>query len=465
MTKIKGLPVFKAVLDEKGMVRVSLVTSPAVNKDFIAYEEQQAPITYAVEDEDKRLVYGVVMRANYPIYREMDGKSFFITHSPELIREMAEKYFINGYQNNVDTQHNGVDEEGCNLIQFFIKDTDKGVNPVGFEEVENGSLFGEWHITNDEVWEKVKSGEFKGFSIEVYEGLEEAEGVVSEEKVDAEVLEWLSRCKKKKQLSKDDMAIMEKIKAALVAGVAETEEAAEKFGSVSTDNGILHWEGDEDLKIEDAVSIVGENDEKSAAPDGEYKTEDGHVIVVEGGQVKAINNPEKEGAEEKEEEGAEGEQKMSRIDHLKAVYGSSFNERIEAIYKALKSLGIDCYIYDAGDDFAIVEIWDGANYAYYRYQLSFDENDTVTIGTRVEVKRAFVPVESNSNSGEDFTSAIAEAIKPLNEEISSLKEAVKSFGKQSMAKDTHIEYKKAVESKKGFEAEMGLEYAMKATRR
>lgn len=404
MTKIKGLPVFRAVLDEKGMVRVSLVTSPAVNKDFIAYEEQQAPITYAVEDEDKRLVYGVVMRANYPIYREMDGRSFFITHSPELIREMAEKYFINGYQNNVDTQHNGVDEEGCNLVQFFIKDTDKGVNPVGFEEVENGSLFGEWHITNDEVWEKVKSGEFKGFSIEVYEGIEEAEGVVSEEKVDAEVLEWLSRCKKKKQLSKDDMAIMEKIKAALVAGVAETEEAAEKFGSVSTDNGILHWEGDEDLKIEDMVSVVGENDEKSAAPDGEYKTEDGHIIVVEGGQVKAINAPEEKVEEEVKEESAEGEQMA---------------------------------------------------------EAPAPEGEAAPEGE--------MPKEEEKPN---LDALIAEALKPYDERMAAYEERLaaletklESFGKQSMAKDTHTEYKKAVESKKGFEAEMGLEYAMKATRR
>ena len=38
--------------------------------------------------------------------------------------------------------------------------------PMGFEEVADGSWFVSYLIDNEDVWSKVKSGEFKGFSVE-----------------------------------------------------------------------------------------------------------------------------------------------------------------------------------------------------------------------------------------------------------------------------------------------------------
>ena len=56
----------------------------------------------------------------------------------------------------------------------LIKDVDKGINPVGFDDIENGSLFGKYRVLNDEVWADVKAGKFKGFSIEGYFGVIES---------------------------------------------------------------------------------------------------------------------------------------------------------------------------------------------------------------------------------------------------------------------------------------------------
>lgn len=73
-----------------------------------------------------------------------------------------------------------------------------------------------------------------------------------------------------------------------------------KLSEVETDKGKLIWDGEEDLKEGDEVFVMGENDEPVAAPDGEYKTEDNKVIVVEGGIVASISDPEAEVAEESE---------------------------------------------------------------------------------------------------------------------------------------------------------------------
>ena len=36
----------------------------------------------------------------------------------------------------------------------------------GFEDVKDGSWFGSFKVENDDIWAKVKSGEFQGFSVE-----------------------------------------------------------------------------------------------------------------------------------------------------------------------------------------------------------------------------------------------------------------------------------------------------------
>ena len=70
-----------------------------------------------------------------------------------------------GFQNNVDTNHDENYVDGVNLVQMFIKDSENGISPKGFEDYEDGSLFAEFHIENDEIWEQIKNGTYKGFSL------------------------------------------------------------------------------------------------------------------------------------------------------------------------------------------------------------------------------------------------------------------------------------------------------------
>lgn len=164
----KNLPVYEAKVDMNddsvGMFVISLVDYPAIEKDFLAFS-QKKNLTYKVVDDEQQKVYGVVMCADKPIYRNDDGFEYYITYSKETIALMAEKYFKNGLQNNVDTNHNFQLEDGITLTQMFIKNEDKGINPTGFEDVKDGSLFAEFHIENQEVWQDIKDGKYKGFSL------------------------------------------------------------------------------------------------------------------------------------------------------------------------------------------------------------------------------------------------------------------------------------------------------------
>lgn len=282
-------PIYEALVtsEDAGMLRISLVDIPAVESNFLAFaKEDGEPVRlYFVRDEERRIVRGVVMRADYPILRRNGDYEYYIVFRADTIRVMAEKYLAESRQNNVDEMHNHEDVDEVQMVQYFIKDTAAGIAPAGFEDIADGSLFAEFHVLNDEVWAKVKDGTYRGFS------LEGAFELVPEEM---------------KAIPKTDknMSKIKRFKAALARLLAE-------FGNVSTDKGILAWDGDEDLKEGDAVYIEDQEGNRETAPDGDYVTSDAKTIVVADGKVAEIRDPEAEVAPE--EPAQEPEQKFGRI--------------------------------------------------------------------------------------------------------------------------------------------------------
>ena len=287
-------PIYEALVtsEDAGMLRISLVDLPAVESNFLAFaKEDGEPVRlYFVRDEERRIVRGVVMRADYPILRRNGDYEYYIVFRADTIRVMAEKYLAESRQNNVDEMHNHAEVDDVQMVQYFIKDTAAGIAPAGFEDIADGSLFAEFHVLNDEVWAKVKDGTYRGFS------LEGAFELVPEEM---------------KAIPKTDknMSKIKRFKAALARLLAE-------FGNVSTDKGVLAWDGDEDLKEGDAVYIEDQEGNRTDAPDGDYVTTDAKTIVVSDGKVSEIRDPEAEVAPEEpaqEEAEKEPEQTFGRI--------------------------------------------------------------------------------------------------------------------------------------------------------
>ena len=419
ITTINGIPVYRATLcsENCGMKKISLVDAPAVLTDFQAFADAEQPMRYAVQDEDRRLVYGVIMRANFPIYRySKQTGEYYILYDADTIREMAEKYLSEGRQDNVNLQHEeGTDVEGVNLVQWFIKDTARGIAPAGFEEIEDGSLFGEFHITNDEVWAGVKDGTYKGFSLEGIFGREEVDAVVSTEKLST-----------KHNLL---MTIMERVRGAIAAALetefseeikAEAAAAPEQqqeqtYGSVATDKGVMRWDGDEALAVGNAVKMVAEDGSESAPADGVYTTES-HEVEIAGGVVKEIRDKVEASAQEETAAAAEETEQKAGEREAPGKFGemvqrlaATFDDMYRAIYAAFAAAGLDAWIVEAGETFAVVELYNGEDWHYYRYALTFSEDKTeVTLGERVEVFPAFVTAEEKAEAESKYAAQESE---------------------------------------------------------
>lgn len=263
------IPVFEALIDsiDTGIYKISLVDLPAVESDFVAFDKQNKVMKYSIENEEQRMVTGVIMRANFNIYRyDEEFGEYYIKYSPETIKLMAEKMMIDNTFNNINLMHeDGTDVEGVNLVELFIKDTNKGINPANFDDIENGSLFATYKINNDEIWEQIKLGTFKGFSLEGIFDIERTEFRKTNKHNKNTFLTTMNR-------------LFNKFLKSFV-----------KCGSLTTvDDRELYWVGEADLQIGDELFYNEDGQEALKVEDGEYELKDGTKIVVEDGLVKEI---------------------------------------------------------------------------------------------------------------------------------------------------------------------------------
>ena len=172
----KNVPVYSAIVtdDGLGMEKISLVDDPAMESNFQFFANEEDRFKFSVQNEEQRHIFGVIIRADHPVLRlSAEGFPYYVTFSKETIKTIVQKYFREGRQNNFNLMHTpGTDVDSVEMLQAFIKDKDRGIDPKGFEDIEDGSLFGEFKVLDDTIWEDIKAGKFKGFSMEIFYDIE-----------------------------------------------------------------------------------------------------------------------------------------------------------------------------------------------------------------------------------------------------------------------------------------------------
>lgn len=150
--------------EETGVEFISFVDTPAIEREWMAFNKNK-PLDFAVQSEEKRIVSGAIMVANLPIYRRDEHMGeYYVKFSPNSIQKIVERFFKNRMTGNVNLDHEK-QVDGVYMIESFIIDERKKT-PEGFSELPKGSWFGSFKVENDQVWQDVKKGTFRGFSIE-----------------------------------------------------------------------------------------------------------------------------------------------------------------------------------------------------------------------------------------------------------------------------------------------------------
>lgn len=165
------MKIVELILDEQelgGIDAISLVEKPAIEENFVALKEQEL-VQFAKIDEEKRLLVGLFLKANKPIYRKnADGEEYYIYFSRETVRKASQHYLKMGNQANSNVEHSDQAIEGVTLVEsWIVEDIAKDKTAIYGLNAQIGDWAGALKIDNEDIWQNyVKTGKVKGFSIE-----------------------------------------------------------------------------------------------------------------------------------------------------------------------------------------------------------------------------------------------------------------------------------------------------------
>jgi len=124
---------------------------------------------FQIVNEEQRIVSGPLMVADQLIYRNNEKMGeHYVKFTAETIKSIAIKFSKKKYQMNVNLMHDPkMKVEGVTMFESFIVDKKRGIQAMEqFKDIPDGSWFGSFYVENEDVWQAVKKGELRGFSVE-----------------------------------------------------------------------------------------------------------------------------------------------------------------------------------------------------------------------------------------------------------------------------------------------------------
>jgi len=148
---------------------ISLVSEPAIEENLIFMSKAKNNLTLAKIDTDKREIISPALIPNKNIYRvDENGDDYYVYFSKDTVKNCAYSFLKNNNHHKATYQHKERVSGVLTVESWIIEDPkmDKA-NLYGFK-LKKGTWMVKMKIENDELWQKVKSGDIKGLSIEGY---------------------------------------------------------------------------------------------------------------------------------------------------------------------------------------------------------------------------------------------------------------------------------------------------------
>ena len=162
------MKIIELILDEEnedgGITAISLVENPAIEENFIALKSEKYEL--AEVDKEKRLLMGVALIPNKPIFRKGNPEDYYIFFSADAVRKASERFFMNGNQSESTLEHKKA-IENLTIVESWIVEGEQDKSRMYGLNAPVGSWVVSMKVNNEDIWENyVKTGKVKGFSIE-----------------------------------------------------------------------------------------------------------------------------------------------------------------------------------------------------------------------------------------------------------------------------------------------------------
>lgn len=167
MKSVYDIKVDTDALSEEGVFTVSLVDKPAIQSDFLYFQEEEGAKTYHFNEEKGEIVGAVLIPEKLIIRKNEKLGTYYVKFSKETIEDIQYKMSKDNFFNYFNLDHS-IPVSDVYLLETWIKESenDKSTD-YGFSELPVGSMFFKVKIDNEEVKTQIKNGEINGFSVEI----------------------------------------------------------------------------------------------------------------------------------------------------------------------------------------------------------------------------------------------------------------------------------------------------------
>lgn len=150
---------------------ISIVEYPAIEQNFVYLNRDKAMFSV---NQEKRMLYGPVLIPDFPIYRNNGYEEYNIVFSANAIEQLSKRFMTEARNNQWTTEHS-METDALSVVETWIKSggSDKSVL-LGFD-LPDGTWFAGVSVNDNTLWEQIKAGQFKGFSVESFLDLREME--------------------------------------------------------------------------------------------------------------------------------------------------------------------------------------------------------------------------------------------------------------------------------------------------
>lgn len=185
---------------------ISIVDHPAIEIDFLKFSSDKKMI-FKTADEEKRIIIGAAMIPNKYIYRydSFTDEEYYGFFSEQTIEKSMELFMKNGSTKSTNLNHNSKFFDGVSVIESWqvVDENNDKAYALGYsnKDVPKGTWMVSMKVDNDEVWQSIKNGTYKGFSIEAF--LSQVTKMRKESSVENDLM----------QIVKSNMTTMEKAEA------------------------------------------------------------------------------------------------------------------------------------------------------------------------------------------------------------------------------------------------------------
>ena len=156
--------------EELAIDAISLVSSPAIEQDFVYFGKEKNNLTFAKVDEDKRMLVSPALIPNKQIFRYNPNtdSEYYVYFSPETVRKSSELYLKHNNHHKATYEHQDRVSGVLTTESWIIEDPKMDKSRLYGYDLPKGTWMVSMKINNDELWSKVKDGSLRGLSIEGY---------------------------------------------------------------------------------------------------------------------------------------------------------------------------------------------------------------------------------------------------------------------------------------------------------